>query len=75
MDIDIPEDYDWRQEYPHCVKPVMSVGTNNCSASYTITTISAIEDRICMASKNEDLEDRNVRLSVQELLDCDSSNA
>lgn len=71
MDIDIPEEYDWRKEYPHCVLPPMSVGNHNCSASYAVSTLSAIQDRICMSRTEKDLEDRKTRLSVQELLDCD----
>lgn len=49
--IDVPDSYDWREEYPNCVQPVMDVGANfNCSASYAMTTLSVVEDRICMAT-------------------------
>jgi hypothetical protein len=42
--------------------------SGNCSASYAITTLSAVSDRICMASK------KPIQLSSQEIIDCDKSN-
>lgn len=64
--IEIPDNYDWREAYPQCVQPVMDIGADrNCSASYAFTTLSATEDRICMATN------QTVKLSSQELIDCD----
>ena len=51
MEIDLPDQYDWREEYPQCLQPIRDVGAKqNCSASYAMATLSAVEDRICMAS-------------------------
>jgi hypothetical protein len=66
-DIDVPESYDWREKYPDCVQPVRSIGTN-CSSSYAFTTLSVVEDRICMANNQQ------VRLSTQEIIDCDPNS-
>jgi cathepsin B len=66
-DIDVPESYDWREAYPDCVQPVRSIGTS-CSASYAFATLSAIEDRICMATNS------TVKLSTQEIVDCDAAS-
>jgi cathepsin B len=62
----IPEKYDWREVYPDCVQPVVDQG--NCSSSYIIGALSVVEDRICQASK------KPLKLSAQELIDCDKSN-
>jgi hypothetical protein len=44
----------------------MSIGANtNCSVSYAMAALSAVEDRICMGSNN------TVKLSTQEIIDCD----
>ena len=51
-EIEVPEFYDWRKEYPHCVQPVQSIGTTNCSASYALASLSTVADRICMSSNN-----------------------
>uniref|UniRef100_A0A7S3FW81 Peptidase C1A papain C-terminal domain-containing protein n=1 Tax=Strombidium rassoulzadegani TaxID=1082188 RepID=A0A7S3FW81_9SPIT len=40
-------------------------GQTNCSASYAFSTLSAIEDRICMQSN------KTLKLSPQEIIDCD----
>lgn len=49
--IDVPDSYDWRKVYPKCVQPVQSIGVDrNCSASFTFATLSAVQDRICMAT-------------------------
>ena len=70
-EIDVPESYDWREAYPNCVQETQSIGGpngGNCSASYAFATLSAVEDRICMGSNV------TVRLSAQEIVDCDSAN-
>ena len=68
MQIDLPDSYDWREAFPQCVQKPVSIGTaTNCSSSYAITTLSAVQDRICMGSNN------TVQLSAQELINCDGS--
>jgi hypothetical protein len=67
-EIDLPESFDWREVYPQCVQPVQSIGlagATNCSASYAMATLSAAEDKICMNANS------TVKLSVQEIIDCD----
>ena len=68
-EIDVPESFDWREAYPKCVQPVMNIEQRgaNCSASYAMAALSAVEDRICMSSNN------TVKLSAQELIDCDGN--
>jgi len=67
--IDVPDAYDWREAYPHCVQPVMNTGAaTNCSAGYAFTTLSVVEDRICMQTN------QTVKLSAQEILDCDPNS-
>jgi cathepsin B len=62
----LPEQYDWRQQFPHCVQPAVSQG--NCSSSYAVATLSMVSDRICTQSN------RTVQLAAQEILDCDRNN-
>jgi hypothetical protein len=69
MDIEVPETFDWREAYPNCVQEPLSIGaSHDCSAAYVFATLSAAEDRICMGSNS------TVRLSRQEVLDCDSGS-
>lgn len=67
LDIEVPESYDWREQYPDCVQPVKSIGSN-CSASYAFATLSVVEDRICMSNN------QTVQLSTQEIIDCDANS-
>jgi len=68
MEIEVPDSYDWREQYPHCVQPVHDIGADrNCSASYAMATLGVVEDRICMGSN------QTVRLSSQEIIDCDDN--
>jgi len=55
MEIDVPRTYDFRKEYPGCVQEPMDIATTgkNCSSSYAFATISAVQDRICMQSKEK----------------------
>lgn len=70
QDIAVPDDYDWRKEYADCLQPVLSIGTDtNCSASYAMAVMSTVEDHICMKNGNT-----SVRLSSQEIIDCDSNS-
>ena len=66
QEIIIPEKYDWREQYPECVKPVLNSG--NCSSSYAVTTLSVVTDRICQQTKQP------FNLSAQELIDCDKGS-
>ena len=51
MEIELPESYDWREAYPDCVQPVMNIGSDkNCSASFVMSALGAVEDRICMGN-------------------------
>lgn len=69
MEIELPDAYDWREQYPSCVQPIMDIGAQfNCSASYVMATLSTVEDRMCMANN------KTIKLSTQELIDCDDSN-
>lgn len=66
MDIEIPESYDWREAYPQCVQPVMDIGSQyNCSASYAMSALGSVEDRVCMATN------KTIKLSSQEIINCD----
>jgi len=49
-EIEVPDEYDWRKEYPNCVQPTRSIG-QNCSSSYAFASLSAVEDRICMSKQ------------------------
>ena len=62
----LPESYDWRQQYAHCVQPAKNQG--NCSSSYAMSALSMVADRICQQSN------RTVELSTQEILSCDKGN-
>jgi C1A family cysteine protease len=64
----IPESYDWREDHPSCVRPVPTAG-RNCSSSYVLTALSAVEDRICSQGGG-----KLVKLSSQEIIDCDMGN-
>lgn len=51
MQIDLPEAYDWREQFPQCVQKPLDIGRDkNCSATYAFATLSAVQDRICMGS-------------------------
>lgn len=50
LEMVVPESYDWREEAPECVKE-SPVGTQNCTASYIHSALSAVEDRICKNGK------------------------
>ena len=62
----LPESFDWRAQFPHCVQTPVSQG--NCSASYALATTSMVADRICQQSNT------TVTLSAQEVIDCDKGN-
>lgn len=68
-DADIPDEYDFRKDDDRkvCVSPPRNSG--NCTASHVLTTVSTVEDRICIQLKG-----KKVRLSAQDVLSCDSTN-
>jgi hypothetical protein len=67
MEMEIPLNYDFREAYPQCVKPVRTA-SRNCTSQYVLATLSAVEDHIC-----KDIG-RTLTLSEQEVLDCDRSS-
>ena len=67
----IPESFDWRVENPTCSHETPRKVSTDCSgSSYIHSTLSAAEDRICKLGKKEP-----VRLSSQELVDCDKNSS
>lgn len=47
----VPESYNFREVYPNCARPIITQG--NCSSSYSIAAISAINDRWCRSNELE----------------------
>lgn len=66
----IPEAFDWRLNNPECVRDAAPEIDKSCASSYVHASLSAIEDRICAASKGAN----KVKLSTQELIDCDKTS-
>jgi len=66
----IPEAYDWRQQNPECAREAAPEIDKSCSSSYVHASLSAVEDRICAASKGQN----KVRLSSKELIECDKTS-
>ena len=50
--LEIPESFDWREENPQCVAEPPTI-TQDCYASYVLSTLSAAEDRICKNGNSE----------------------
>lgn len=67
-EIIVPETYDWREQYPQCVREVQRTNLNCIASSYVAATMSAAEDRICMSTG----EHHN--LSRNEFIDCDANS-
>lgn len=65
--MEIPISYDWRQQYPNCVREAAPQIDKECASSYVHTALSAVEDRVCMGSN------KRVTLSAKEVLECDQS--
>jgi len=69
-DTPVPESFDARQKWPQCFNsPIYNMG--NCTASWAITTASALSNRFCVSDPSEYSE---LMLSPQQLLSCDSMN-
>ena len=64
----IPESYDWRKDHEECVQTPKSV-SRDCYSAYVDLTVSVAEDKICMGNNGNPL-----RLSSQEVLDCDRTS-
>ena len=60
----VPETYNFRLDNEECARPIVSQG--NCSSSYSIAAVSAINDRWCKLNKND-----HPFLSPQGPLACD----
>ena len=67
----IPDSFDWRDENTSCLHEAPRRVHDDCfGSSYILATLSAAEDRICKQGKKEP-----VRLSSQELVDCDKNSS
>ena len=64
---ELPESFDWRAEHPTCVKDA-PLSDQECPANYLLSTLSAVEDRLC------DKMGRHFKLDPTEVLDCDKGN-
>ncbi|KRX09681.1 hypothetical protein PPERSA_02553 [Pseudocohnilembus persalinus] len=58
----IPDEYNFREQFPQCVYKIGSQG--HCAASYAFATAGAISDRICQATSQK------TELSPQPLIAC-----
>lgn len=69
-DTPVPESFDARQKWPQCFNsPIYNMG--NCTASWAISTASALSNRFCVSTPSVFSE---LMLSPQQLLSCDSQN-
>lgn len=64
----IPQEFDFRDEYPQCVTTVPDQGL--CAASWAFSAAATFTDRRCMLG----LDDKPVIYSAQYLLSCMTSN-
>jgi len=64
----VPEHYDVREEFPHCMTDIYVQG--NCSSSYALSVASSLSERFCIQSQGAIL----VTLSGQDLVSCDKKN-
>lgn len=63
--MDIPENFDSRQQWPNCVDSIRDQQT--CGASWAFATVGAFGYRKCIATQGQ----TKVTLSPQNLIDCD----
>ena len=68
QEIIVPESYDWREDHSVCVQPPPVV-TRNCTSTYVQMVMSVVQDKIC-----QDDDSGPVKLSTQEVLDCDKAS-
>ncbi|CAG9323468.1 unnamed protein product [Blepharisma stoltei] len=64
----VPDHYDVREEFPHCMSDIYVQG--NCSSSYALAVASSLSERFCIHSQGAVL----VNLSGQDLVSCDKKN-
>lgn len=67
-DIDIPESYDLRLEYPKCSTIGEIPLQGNCGCCWAFCTAKSFSDRLCIQSNGE----INVNISVQHLATCET---
>lgn len=66
----VPESFDAREKWPQCfTSPIYNMG--NCSASWAVSTASALSNRFCISDPDTYGE---LMLSPQQLLSCDNIN-
>ncbi|XGW03333.1 hypothetical protein V3C99_014936 [Haemonchus contortus] len=66
LDIDIPESFDAREEWPDCDSIKVIRDQSSCGSCWAFGAVEAMSDRICIASKGE----IQVSLSADDLLSC-----
>mmetsp|Transcript_6171 Transcript_6171/g.9145 ORF Transcript_6171/g.9145 Transcript_6171/m.9145 type:complete len:362 (-) Transcript_6171:55-1140(-) len=64
----VPENYDSREHWPHCIEPVAKQG--NCSSAYALASAGVLSERFCIQSKGSII----VNLSAQDIISCDRNN-
>ena len=65
----VPQAYDLREEFPHCMQEVMSQG--NCSAGYAFATAAVASERFCMVTNGQ----VSPSLSAQDLVACSKKSS
>jgi C1A family cysteine protease len=60
----IPDNFDWRKQYPNCFRAVKTQG--KCSSSFALSVSATLESRICINSNGNN----NFELSPQDILSC-----
>ena len=68
QDANLPVAFDWREQHPLCVHPVLNQG--QCGSCWAFAASEVLSDRFCIASNGS----TNVILSPGELLACEKLN-
>lgn len=65
-EVDIPDEFDSRTEWPNCptIKEIRDQG--NCGSCWAISAVEAMSDRICVTSNAKD----NAHLSAEDMVSC-----
>lgn len=69
-DVNVPENYDFRKDENRKKCAISPRMTGNCTAGHVFSTLSTIEDRICLQTNGEE----RFRLSVQDVISWDAMN-